>query len=288
MESNSKLVEAWGRLHGSIRGKSYSTIGLAKDKAEQLNNIVVKNPAITLVANSTPDNFMKNVGGKEISDGFLNRFIIYFSEAKEDIRRHKKRLPVPERIKTWVTAIENRRNFQQDNPTESPSFISIDIENDAMEIQYDFQIELIQFREKVSAIGLADMSRRTNEIAMRLAMICALSENPNTSLVELRHMKWGIYWARKTMHNIVEKMKMSISGSEFEAEKKEILGAIRKEGEKGVTWVFMQKRTPFSKYKPKDLREILKALVDADLIIEEPIQNGGRGRPTIIYKAIEE
>ena len=74
-----------------------------------------------------------------------------------------------------------------------------------------------------------------------------------------------------------------MSGSEHEAQKKEILLAIRN-AKKGVTWVDMQKRPPFSKHKIKDLREILQSLCDSDLIIEDAFVSG-RGRPTKIYYA---
>ena len=78
---------------------------------------------------------------------------------------------------------------------------------------------------------------------------------------------------------------MKISGSAFEAEKKEILEAIKAAGSDGVARGTMGRTPPFSKYKPKDREEILRELCDTDLVVCVPnvTQDGKPGRPKMMY-----
>jgi len=71
-------------------------------------------------------------------------------------------------------------------------------------------------------------------------------------------------------------------------ESKAALKAIRVAGHNGVSFAKMQKTPPFSRYKRKDLAEILQALEDAELIaydMRTPTASGGR--PSKTYFAIE-
>lgn len=286
MEANQKLMEAWGRCIGVMRPKSYSTIGLAKDKAKELENIRIEDPAITLCAMSTPDDFFKVIGVREIKDGFLNRFIINISDAEREIRRHKEPLPVPESIINWIKSINERRGGSVDVASEKPNVINLTFSIDALAAQEEFQKYCIDIANAMEGMGISEISARSNESAMRLSLICALSENPMATVIEKHHIDWSIYWIKTNLNAIVKKLKMTVSNSAYEGDKKEVLQAIR-ESKDGVTWVSMQKRTPYSKHKAKDLKEILTSLCDADLIIEEAYQSG-RGRPTKIYRAIQD
>ena len=285
MEANQKLMEAWGRCVGTMRPKAYSTIGVAKDKAKEIENIRIEDPSITLCAMSTPDDFFRVIGVREIKDGFLNRFIISISNAEREIRKHKEPLPVPESIIQWIKTINDRKGGNIDIAVEKPSSILLSFSQDAMQAQEDFQGYCIDIANKMEEMGISEISARSNESAMRLSLICALSENPMATIIDKKHMEWAIYWVKYNLDAIVTKLKMTVSTSEHEGNKKEILEAIRKKSD-GTTWTDMQKRVPYSKHKTKDLKEILLSLCDADLIIEEAYQSG-RGRPTKIYKAIE-
>jgi hypothetical protein len=122
-------------------------------------------------------------------------------------------------------------------------------------------------------------------MAMRIALICALSSNPDATEISAEHMRWSIAYVKQLLERTIDKLKMTISHSDFEAQKKEILTDLRSRGAKGITWAKMQKSAPYSAHKPKDLKEIMQALKDAELAGDEPYQTGGR--PTILWKAIK-
>lgn len=290
-KANGKLMECWGACDSSVRGVSYSTKGMTKELADRVNDTIIENPAITIMGACTEDRFLDAIGGEDIASGFLNRFLIYFSDKKEEIRRHKPRMAVPDCISQWliqITARSHENGNADENPKEPSRPIILEFSNDAMELQYEFQSQLIEWKNKNKVFGVSSMAQRTNEIAMRLSMIYALAENPAGKIIELSHMEKGIEWAKFCLEMTADKIKRVVSSSSYEGDKKAVLQALRNFGAAGVSWSKMQKRPPFSKFRPKDLLEIMNSLVAAELAIEEVASDGKRGRPTKMYYAIED
>ena len=74
---------------------------------------------------------------------------------------------------------------------------------------------------------------------------------------------------------------MKVSGSQYEAEKKAILEAIKAYGAEGITLGEMHRTPPFSYPKKRDLAEILEALTESGLVVyDDPPPNGRPGRPS--------
>lgn len=286
-EANAQLMQAIGRLDGIMRAKSYATIGQTQDRKKSLANQFVINPAITLLAMTTPDDFFQTIDVNAIKDGFLNRFIICVSDVERQIREHKEPLPVPQSIIEWAGLIRERHKDTVEVATEAPKLNTVIFSVDAMALQREFQQWCIDQANALENYGMAEIPARSNEMSMRLALISALSRDPNADIITDQDMAWSIAWVKANLKTLIDRMKMSVASSEHEGHKKEILKALRERGEDGVTWSQMQKQAPFSKHKAKDLREMLSALLDADLAINEPYQSGGKGRPTVLWKAIE-
>jgi len=68
----------------------------------------------------------------------------------------------------------------------------------------------------------------------------------------------------------------------------ESLNAIRSMGAEGIASSQLHKQKPFSAYREKDRAEVLRALIEANLIACESRATGKRGRPSLVYFAIEE
>jgi len=287
MEANAQLMQAIGRLDGVMRPKAFSTMALTKDKAQEVLEMRVVNPAITLLSMTTPDDLFKTIDVSQVKDGFLNRFIICVSDAKRTLRKHKEPVNVPDTIVRWVENIEERRGSQIEEAGSEPKMTTLNFSTDAMDAQTEFQLECLERANDLERLGLSEMVSRSNEMAMRLALIHALSRDPSATIVAEEDMRWGINWIAYNLNKVINKLKISVSGSEHEGHKKEILQGVRDAGKEGVTWAQMQKQPPFSKYKIKDLKDILKALTDASLVVDEPYSSGGKGRPTIKYLAIK-
>lgn len=283
-EANTKLMEAIGRCHSVMRPPSYSTMTLKKDAANELKNRVVYNPAVTLLTTTTPVTLFNTLDTNAIKDGFINRFVISISEAERAPRQHKDPLPVPEKIKSWIRAVTERASNTH-IAAEQARAIVIGFSDKAIALQDQFQLYCIDEANQLERFGMSELTGRSNEMAMRIALICALSENPDAELIDERHMQWGIDYVRQCYEKTASKLKMSLSNSQFEGHKKQILTALRDSAD-WVKFSSMCKQPPYSEHQRKYLNEILESLVDAELADVRTSEVQGRGRPTKEYIAI--
>jgi phage/plasmid primase-like uncharacterized protein len=286
-EANTKLMEAIGRTHSIIRPPTYSTMTLKKEAAEVVKNRHVYNPSITLLAMTTPDTLFKTLDMGAIKDGFINRFIINISDTERSVRRHKPPVDVPQRILNWIAAVTARHD-KTHIASEPASPILLDFSTEALELQEVFGQFCVDTANALDRFGMAELPGRSCEMAMRISLICALSRNSQAKEITGPDMEWAIRYIKSCLEKTIMKLKISISHSDFERHKKEILADLRSKEQDGMTWAAMQKSAPYSQHKPKDLKEILQSLKDADLIIDESAAASGKGgRPTILWRALK-
>ena len=285
-EANTKLMESIGRAHSVIRPPSYSTMTLKKDAAKELKNRLVHNPAITLLTMTTPDTLFSTLDMGAIKDGFINRFIISISSAERAKRRHKPPIDVPDSIINWVNAIMERGDMTH-IAAEPAEPIVLDFTSEALALQDEFQDYCIDKANALEKYGMSELSGRSNELAMRVSLIAALSRDPHTVEINKDDMIWSIAYIKNCLETTIDKLKISISHSDFEHHKKEVLADMRRRANNGITWAQMQKTPPYSQHKQRDLKEILQALRDANLAGEEPHKPNGGGRPSVKWKALK-
>lgn len=284
-DANTKLMEAIGRCHNVMRPQAYSTMTLKKSDAEAIQNRVIYNPAITLVGMSTPSTLYKTLGTGAIKDGFINRFIISISDAERSIRVHKPVIDVPQSIIDWVAKVQSRVKFEHLSSEEAQPVV-IQFTQEAIAAQEDFQWYCVGVANDLETYGMEEISGRSNEMAMRLSLIAALSRDPMAEFIEKEDIEWAIAYVKYNLDKTINKLKMTISSSDYEGHKKEFLQALRDAG----GWVMrsnMIKQAPYSAHPRKYIDEILTDLVDAGLIEERQAETGKRGRPSKEYMAIE-
>jgi len=285
-EANTALMECFGRRDGIVRPRNYSSMTLKKKDADEIRNRLVHNPAITWLGMTTPSTFFNAIDINSVTDGFINRFIISISDAEPDIRRHKEPVEVPDTIINWVKAIM-ARNDTHHIASEAAQEVVVPLSEAANEAQIQFQIELLGTRKALKKYGMDGLVGRINEQAMCLSLIHTLSEDPNARSVSEASMNWAIDYMRECLNKTTERLKFSISHSEHEADKKQILSHLRSQGEDGMLWSAMLKTPPYSKHKSKDLKEILASLREAELAVDEAHQNPKGGRPTVKWIALK-
>ena len=290
-DANTQLMQIIGQNGGTARPPAYSTMTLTKEKADEFASRRVEWPAITMVTMTTPSTLYDSIDSKSVSDGFLGRFIIHHSDAIRTKSKHKPLQDVPNRIVEWSKKIMERANMDvgvQGIATEIPHEpATLPFSGKALKMIEDFDGYCIGVADELESMGLAELPGRTKEMAMKMALIIALSCDPDAGHIDEHHTGWAIDYMRFALDENVRIFKMKISGSSFEADKKECLLSIRAAKEMGVTWKEMQKRPPYSRFKGRDLKEILAALKDAELIVEDTVQSGKPGRPRVAYIAVK-
>ncbi|MEK9818528.1 MAG: DUF3987 domain-containing protein [Pseudomonadales bacterium] len=289
LEANTQLMEAIGRCHGVMRPTSYSTMTLTAEKAEEYAARKIHNPAVTLVGMTTPVALYKNISNINIADGFLGRFVIHQSNQPRVVHEDKDLIEVPYTITNWCEMVNDRahNDGMNDLAASPPVYVTLAFSGEALAIIRDFNVWCIELCNELEAVGLDALPGRAKEMAMRLAMIVAIGIDPDTSSIDAEATQWAVDYIKFATQQTSDLLKMRVSGSEFEAHKKEILQSIRDRGETGITYADATKRPPFSKHRTKDLKEILQSLIDGNLIALVDMKTGRPGRPRQVYVAID-
>jgi len=275
--ANSKLMEAIGACHSVLRPRNYSTMGVAKDKANELRK-AIENPAITILAMSTPSTFFESIDHKAIMDGFIGRFIIHVSDAKREIRKRVANIDVPESIISWINnaILRGKSDLSPDVSTDTPHIETLQITEDAWQAYQDAATYFINQANALEEMKMDDVNNRAHEFVLRLALISALSKNINSDIVDIDDMDFAFRYIKNAMDRVLNEFKHSVSGSEFEGKKKDALATLRRYSTKGISLKDMNKRQPFAKWTPKERKEVLDALEEAELIFREAVQTTGR------------
>lgn len=285
-EANTKIMEAFGRAHSIFRPPNYSTMTLSKDAQKDVKSRFVHNPSLTILSMTTPSTLFKSLTMDAIKDGFVNRFLIYISDIKRAVQDFGEEVDVPEPIIEWAEKIRNRAE-QVHTANDAASPITLSFTDAAMGLIKEFQqYANVDLPNKLDRYGMPELSGRSNEIAMRVGLIHALSRDPYTREITADDMQWAIQYVRLCLDKTIDSLKMSVSSSDFEAHKKELLIDIRLR-DAGITWSQMQKTPPYSQHNQKYLKELMMSLRDAELVDFEPYKQS-KGRPTQRWYATED
>lgn len=284
------LMEAWGRCDGVLRPQGYSTFGMAQADIEKLNAKSIRNPALTLLAMTTPDSFFESIGSKAAQDGFLNRFLTVESDIGRQVGRHVVPSSVPDEVISWAADYhfhDGVVNYDI-NSGLSPNPIELAISREALRLFSEFEAECIALMDGYEADGLAEMFGRSNEIAMRLSLI--LAAGCRESAITPDHARWAIDYVRHHGVKLTERLKTAVADTEFEAQSNQVLTLIRQAGPHGVTTNELQRIS--RRFRGLDMRgrmNILNTLLMSAQIVKAEIpSSGGRGKKREAWVAIEE
>ncbi len=286
LQIKGELLEAATKLDGIQRPNNYSTRGLKKDMADELSR-VAKNPAITMLG-STTHAVLEVMNQKMITDGFISRHIMWWSDKPMQYARDVGFHDVPESILKWIEAINARIGDQVESADEEPKLVTLAFEHDALDIYKAYDCEIVDgINNEWGKLGLDSLFVRCAEMALRLSLIIELSRNPNATTVTAQSVSEGVQIMRYTSLATLNKIRRNIAGSEFEKWKLDCLEAIRKKGAEGIDQRDMKKIKPFSTLRPRDFKEVMHELTEGGLIAEASRSPTGRGQPKKYFFAID-
>lgn len=285
-EANSALMQAWGRCHGTMRPKNYSAMTLSDKQKTDVNMRDVENPAITLIGISTPSTFFEAVSHKDILSGFLNRFLIYSSDAEISVYRKVTQVPIPESIIKWIYRIEDRAK-KNGNLTmlssEGSRPVLITISDAAEKLRMEFAHEIVEKQKELEIRNLSGVLGRAVEISMRLSLILALSRDPNTEIISDIDMIWAINYVRDRSEELLNVVNKFMRSSAYDSVHAEIFDAIAAYPEGIKLSSMLAIGGVFRKLNKKSLKDVLDAMVEGEVLTAVSCAST-RGRPTILYK----
>jgi hypothetical protein len=280
-ETQTALMEVFGRLDGTARSVGYSTHGKTKEQIEQDNNRFVVRPALTLLAMTTPDTLFKALGGMDVKDGFLNRFLIVESPLGRQLSREDApRADIPKSLMDWARVTATAHGGEEDDDLRmisDPKFIPVPREvpfsRECKPILRQMEERVIDEMNRLDEHSMAELYGRTREIAMRLSLIVAVSCNSRT--VKPEHLEWARDYVFHYHRAMAARFVTSLGKSEDEAIAEDVFAFLKKRGSEGATSNQIANFVrAFRKLDPEKERPNLLLRVQADFGVKHTEPDG--------------
>jgi hypothetical protein len=283
------LIEVWGRTDGTMRSVGYSTVGLKSKEIKALQERSIVNPALTVLAMAVPT-FWETIGSAAAKDGFLNRFLIVESNIGRQVGQFNGAIAVPQTVIDWTNNTRARYTgiVDTDNNPMRVTPIVVPINVHAMALFDAFAKECLTLMDQHEDDGLAEMFGRSNEIAMKLALILALARS--ALVVEVCDAEWAIDYVKTYALRTTYRLKTCMADGVFEAAKKQVLNLLIKAGERGMTPSEINRHSrAFRGMTQRQQTELLNSLAFLNQVRQMSFgTQSGKGRPRVAWVAIEE
>ena len=290
------LMEVFGRAHGTLRSSSYSLMSLTKEQRKALANRFIIKPAANILALTTPATFYDSISTTAIADGFLGRFLIVESQVGRQMSRFAEPTPVPDAIRDWALAVTDRSGqgdvaeTADDNGALEPPIVTVNFDSGALRRIREFEQMLISKMDELDTQRLSELLGRTQEKAMRLALVCGLCADASARTIGADIVDYAVRYVWECDSRTVESVKKFVADSPFARVKSKVLVAVRAAGVKGMTHRDLcRKISAFNALRGQEQSDIL-AILSKEMLIDfqtVPSQSG-RGRTRQAWIALQD
>lgn len=285
------LMTAWGMLHSVVRPQAHSTLGMSQREIQTLKERTVHKPAIMLLCMAVPD-FWEKVGTAAVRDGFLNRFLIVESDVGRQVSNFVPRKGVPASLIEWAASIRGRYTSTVDPDMTA----NLDIEPVVMPLTdtarrafgaFEAACMTGELARIADEAGVVEIVNRSNEIAMRLALILALSREAYQ--VDAQDAQWAIDYVRCHALRTIYRLKHCVADSEFAAACKQVYSVLARRG-KPLNMARIIDFVPRMKgYTVQQRANVMAALVEEGrvAVVKSPTRTTNKGRKGQWFVAVE-
>jgi len=280
----SMMMEAFGRQTDMIQNRGYSTASLTEGQ-KKATEIRIKHPSLTVLAMTTPETFYAAVSGKDVASGLLNRFLIVESRLPRSKSRRPVRCDPPERVVEWAKrcASTNAGGMVTDQgPDFPPDPVEVPFTDAAWRLLDDYEGALIDRQNSAATETEASMMNRSREIAMRVALIVAVSLGADE--IDDVATRWAIDYVDFYAQRAIQSMRDHMAEGDTDALRKRVAVAVREAGTAGLKMSEMIKAVPGLGNLKKHDRDGLLSMICEDFPIERSVSKPvGGGRPSILH-----
>lgn len=244
-------------------------------------------PALSIYGVSTAEDFYEAMAGGDTSNGVLNRLLIFQTD-KYVTEREPIADPfqVPASIQEGIKAVYERQGIlvtgQLNRHDKGPSFHVAAWGAGASEVYAQLRTDV-----RLRCHGDAQMraiSARTAEIAVRMATIRAVGEDPAHPIVTQAAMEWAAQvalWASKAMKRGAQDY---IADSDNQSAANLVRRTIQQQEGRMKHRDLLRKLN--HKIKDRDLKDIIRSLAEAEQISVQKVIPEGGGTPSIWYTIV--
>lgn len=288
-EALTMLMEAFGRTHADMSTPQFSTMTMRAQHAAEVEPKVIARPAISVLALTTPASFYGALTSTRVLDGFLNRFLIAEHTGPRQLTRAWADVPVPPGAVAWVQQVLAPRGDLDDlfRLDHLPEPTLVPFAADAVPLSAAFERDMLQLADRLERSGLGDMPIRTREIGLRVALIAALADTPDTPVITTDVLAWAFDYVRFFLTQTVAALRDRLADSDSERHRNTIAALVRAAGVRGVTAKELHKK-PFLGIPKRDRFEAIESLLMAEEVawVDVPQEPGKAGRPRHALVAI--
>jgi hypothetical protein len=286
-----QLMEAFGRLHGDMATPQFSTMTLSSKAAGEHEPRVIRRPAITLLAMTTPSTFYSTMTSSRVLDGFLNRFLIVEHQGARGPMTEWRDIPVPDAAWKWVRDIcMPQGNLDLGTQIDHvPDAVVVPLTERALESSKHFEHDMLRLSEQLESDGLGDMPIRAREIALRISLIVAMADTPETPVITTDCFDWAASYVRFFLLQTVRALRERLADTHTERTRNTVLAAIRAAGLAGITNRELHRTKVLIALPRRERLEAIEALVNAELVAWVDVPSGEKGgRPRHALVAVED
>lgn len=265
-----------------------SEILKGKKDEKGLTHVSIKKPSVSLMGMTTPQKFAESITSSLISDGFLNRFIVFFAqEGDQKMNKQATNRPVPASILSWIETIDRRvlhenkgSGISRDQFDETLNPVVIPFSFLASDALDKYEDKILARKAQLRKESLELMISRNREKVMKLALVVELAKDPYAKEIALDSVNFAIAVIDFTFEELVKYLRFQVTTGGIDKKYREALELIGQNGAEGISKTEMMKRPPFRSCKPQEQTEILKYLVGMteEVAMIEESSESGKGR----------
>ena len=283
-DAQTLLMSLFGQLGGVARPTAYSTNGKTAQQIEAMRNQKVVRPAITLLGLSTPETFFDALSQDDVANGFLNRLLVVNSRQPRRVEKPKPWKKAPRELISWLNNFGNLSDdfMEGESPTEVSEPEVVEYTAGALRRLDEIEQEVIDLQDEHERARLDGMFSRSREIAMRIALIVAMSRNKQR--IDEVSLNWAWEYVRFYTMEMVENTRRMMGASPIVRIAEHIAAAVVAAGKKGMTpRDVVRVSVEFSRLDKRGQDEVVHRLKSNHDISFVQLRKEGRGRPSTRY-----
>ena len=206
----------------------------------------------------------------DVYSGFLNRMLLLHSaDTRPRLRKNITRKPVPENIVEWIKKVRDVSIPEIGNLVgsglENTPCVKIYPDERAQE-RMDWFLDFSEDKQdELLEAGTDALWSRAVEHAWKLALLAAMSEDPDGMQIKENHVEWAIAFVRQSIDSMQKLADEYIADSDFASVVKQVKIFLKKcdssEQSEGVTKRTIAAHVPsFNALRPREQTEVIASL----------------------------
>ena len=236
---------------------------------------------------TAPGPFWDSLSTGSLQDGSLARFLVFRSE--DDIpdrnRTPRSLRDVPQPLLDALKAVADVGHSKRGNlaqaggATIAPAPMLVQMEPAALAIFDDLDLEMTTRQRAAVGTEQGAVLARVWENTAKVALIKAVSADPNTPVIRERDALWARELVAHCVGTLLQQSERHLADTRIEKHHKRVLEIIRAAGQQGIRRRDLTRKTQFLDLRVR--QEVLQTLVESEQII--CVSRQTRGRKAEVY-----